>query len=717
LDKAYQFISRSILEFKKLSSSDKQRVQKKGVNLPALQKFQQNITRSALLRYQEQNTVEALTHFTEHYTTASQKQLEQAFQQRNQLLLEEAERLNSFEQYKMIWERYKKNMLRYNTKSVKLVERRLLESYIAEKGWAMYPRFEELYPENIYVLDDIAAYDYLQIQRSNDLKDYQNFIDAYPRSPFVKFAKDRLLMLILEGNSLPDYDAFVRAYPNHPEVDPLWKRFYELYTHDQQLNTYYNFAASYPTFPFPEILQADLEQAQLHLETPLYEQLTQTEDIVEIMNFVTRFPASSYISSLEATFYNALEKRPIFRGAQYFIKRYPNSSYYDAVLELYYKEYIKDGELGTLNQFMMEHPEYKDLAQQERDLKIAEQGALLDVSKMPTEENRAAYEAYILAAAPKERAFVALQRLLEPAIRQRKWDKAQQILARFETAFGKEHTNFQQLRLLLKAPVYRSAELPAVINSPQADRVVGITGTDLQFARAGQLYQSSYQNQTWTTPIALPVLNEGLAGDYWAFSPNQKELVFSKEGDLYYRLWREGQWSEAMKFPEDINRPDRELDVQWSADGSALLYSSESDQVLDWKTAVVSKNFHGSERSNSDLFVILRDENGYWQKTINLGDQINTPFAERYPFLHPDGKTLYFSSEGHGGVGGLDLYYSRRLDDTWTRWSLPINVGTSVNTPDDEGPCAVGRSYQTLYFTRESEAGNLIFRSPVLDVK
>ncbi len=74
-----------------------------------------------------------------------------------------------------------------------------------------------------------------------------------------------------------------------------------------------------------------------------------------------------------------------------------------------------------------------------------------------------------------------------------------------------------------------------------------------------------------------------------------------------------------------------------------------------------------------------------WGEPINLGEVINTNFAETKPFLHPDGKTLYFSSEGHYGLGGYDIFMSKRLSESsWTQWSEPINLGRTINSPADD---------------------------------
>lgn len=715
-DKAYLFVNRALKEFDALSSADKRKVQNKGVSQPDLKKLQQDIVRKVLKIYQKENTIKGFEHFIEYYTTANQQQLEQAYKTRNQLLVEQAEKEHKFDKYKWIWDTYKKNMDRYSPTVIKKVEHYLLESFIEEKGWAMYPSFEALYPENVYVRSRDAAYDFLKIRRSTDLNRFQDFLTSYPTSPFANFAKDRLLELIIETDQLEAYDAFVRAYPKHKNMDELWQRFYDLYAPNKQKSTILRFAEAYPNFPFKTQIKQDLMAAQTRLEQPLFEQFVRTKDIHQGISFVQQFPQSAYIPQMEEAFYKAIQKKPLLRGSGYFIQQYPNSVHYDAVLELYYKEYVKDGELGTLNQFMMEHPEYKNLAQQEKDLKIAEQGAQLDLTLMPTNSNQALYEAYIQAAAPKERAFVALQRLLEPSIRQKKWQKAQQILVQFEPYFESDRhqlAKIQQLKSILIASSTHSQVLSKTINNSQSERIVTVRSQAIIFGRARALYTSTNQNGQWTAPILMPIVNEGIRGDFWTLSADDQQIAYSQGGDLYHRVLQEGQWSDPTKLPKTVNSVEKELDVHLTANGTALLYSSDSKQVLDWKTAIVTNAFHGTGNNNSDLFVVLKNAAGQWHKAINLGDQINTPFAERSPFMHSDGVTLYFCSEGHGGLGGLDLYSTRRLDDSWQNWSTPVNLGTAINSPEHERAGVVSDDANYLYFTRQNEEGSQIFYAPL----
>ncbi|MDX2189274.1 MAG: hypothetical protein SFY32_05375 [Bacteroidota bacterium] len=108
-----------------------------------------------------------------------------------------------------------------------------------------------------------------------------------------------------------------------------------------------------------------------------------------------------------------------------------------------------------------------------------------------------------------------------------------------------------------------------------------------------------------------------------------------------------------------------------------------------------------------DLYVSLKDDqSGKWSKSINLGEQINTTFSEDYPYLAKDGVTLYFSSKGHIGYGGYDIYMTKRLDDTWKNWTKPINLGSQINTKTDDKSFVIS-SDGTHAYLNSQETDNL----------
>ena len=103
-------------------------------------------------------------------------------------------------------------------------------------------------------------------------------------------------------------------------------------------------------------------------------------------------------------------------------------------------------------------------------------------------------------------------------------------------------------------------------------------------------------------------------------------------------------------------------------------------------------------QGEQDICVSFRGENGKtWSRPRNLGPAINTKKPEFAPFLAADGKTLYFASEGHGGFGKSDIFYSKRLDDSWTNWSAPHNLGPSVNSPDFDAYYTVSAAGEDAY--------------------
>ena len=106
----------------------------------------------------------------------------------------------------------------------------------------------------------------------------------------------------------------------------------------------------------------------------------------------------------------------------------------------------------------------------------------------------------------------------------------------------------------------------------------------------------------------------------------------------------------------------------------------------------------------SDLFGSYRTEDGSWSKPFKLPGEINTPFEEESPFLHPDGKTLYFSSNGHPGMGHLDIFVSTLQDDG--TWATPINLGYPLNTHDDENSLIVEPSGKYALYASDNKNNN-----------
>lgn len=133
-----------------------------------------------------------------------------------------------------------------------------------------------------------------------------------------------------------------------------------------------------------------------------------------------------------------------------------------------------------------------------------------------------------------------------------------------------------------------------------------------------------------------------------------------------------------------------------SADGRFMILSLESSQSA------------GVE----DLYLTKKDVNGNWSRLQNLGRSINTNFQEITPFLAADNRTLFFATNGRGGEGSFDIFYSVRQDDYWRSWSEPVNLGSQINSTGAETSFVFRDGSEWAYFvsSRDSDGYGDIMR-------
>ena len=169
--------------------------------------------------------------------------------------------------------------------------------------------------------------------------------------------------------------------------------------------------------------------------------------------------------------------------------------------------------------------------------------------------------------------------------------------------------------------------------------------------------------------------------------------------------YRGGKWG-PLKPVGSLNNengePTWEGQPTISSDGNLMVFTSA-------RLSSISRGKDDDETFTLDLFCSTKDENGRWGSPKNLGPLVNTKGQEKTPFLHTDSKTLYFASNGHPGVGGYDIYYTRM--DKNGNWIKPKNIGYPINTEKDEHGLIVSLNGKTAYFTRGeqgvSETGGL----------
>jgi hypothetical protein len=161
---------------------------------------------------------------------------------------------------------------------------------------------------------------------------------------------------------------------------------------------------------------------------------------------------------------------------------------------------------------------------------------------------------------------------------------------------------------------------------------------------------------------------------------------FSFDGvSVCYRT-DQGEWSKpiGMKI-RDYKHKEGSVSYSLSPDFQTMLLG------------IREKDSFGEE----DIYVSFRQPDDTWSKPKNLGATINTAKGEISPVLAHDGKTLYFSSRGHVGYGNYDIFMTKRLDDTWTNWSPPVNMGELINTPGYDADLTLDAKGEVAYFSRK----------------
>jgi OOP family OmpA-OmpF porin len=159
-----------------------------------------------------------------------------------------------------------------------------------------------------------------------------------------------------------------------------------------------------------------------------------------------------------------------------------------------------------------------------------------------------------------------------------------------------------------------------------------------------------------------------------------------------------GGWSKPQKMKIDnFFTKHRFMEFCLANDGKTMIASLQRDDSYGVR----------------DLYVSFLKDDGSWSAPKNLGSDVNSASDEGMPFLASDGKTMYFSSEGFAGYGSVDMFMTRRLDDSWTKWSEPVNLGPDFNTPDWDAYYTVPASGDYAYFvSNKGSVGGLdIFRA------
>lgn len=246
--------------------------------------------------------------------------------------------------------------------------------------------------------------------------------------------------------------------------------------------------------------------------------------------------------------------------------------------------------------------------------------------------------------------------------------------------------------------------LPPTVNTPQGEEygpTITMDDNTLYFVGLNRgetnvtedIFVSYRDKKTgeWGAARIVP----GLCNPYRNEAPTSvsgdgRTMLLFVEGRMCFSMRGPHGWSDPRPLPQYLQLGNWQADAMITADGSALLFAANYPA-------------EGEEKPSLNLFVSERGADGRWGQPYSMGVALNTTGMERSPFLHPDMKTLYFSSDREGTSGDLDVWVSRRLADTcWNCWSEPENLGPEINTIGRDCWYKISTDGKTAYYAQKS---------------
>jgi outer membrane protein OmpA-like peptidoglycan-associated protein/Tol biopolymer transport system component len=219
--------------------------------------------------------------------------------------------------------------------------------------------------------------------------------------------------------------------------------------------------------------------------------------------------------------------------------------------------------------------------------------------------------------------------------------------------------------------------------------------TDEKAIVSGNFYEDIFithrTGKTWEPPKKISSnINQQYNDAAASLSPDGKTLFLYYEegaGDIYISRLENNEWSTPTPLNKNIN--------------TSLFWETSASLSADGKKLYFASNRPGGI-GELDLYVSELDSKGSWGKAVNLGPVINSPENEDAPFIHPDGVTLYFSSDGHPTLGNSDIFVSEFKNG---KWQKPENLGWPINTWEYDGFFTISADKKKGYFSTSKEGG------------
>lgn len=552
---------------------------------------------------------------------------------------------------------------------------------------------------------------YDEDMRKGTAEAYYHFIYNYPGTREAEQMEERLSRLapgLFEGVTMEyQADTIAAAYELSPSVQRAAEKQKSriAYANASKRNTiaaYNEFLSKYPS-------SDEHLQARERLSTLLEVKYSSLHTAQEYADFVESNAenalADSALLQLRRLIYNNRD----IEAARLYLSRFKLDPYYNEVYNKYYSWHAEEGNMSPIEKFEKENPDYPLQRALEADKERAIRIDRINLMEDFIEVDYTKYAGYVRQMTGKRIAIVPLQRMIQSQLTMHNYAGALARVRQFELCFeNMAQSEYMELQQILSAPATGRKLSPVLtatynIQNPSYNKVedrmyytrIGSTRRICYAEKQGGVWQPAGDARFANTD------NDGLT--IYGFYADGSHMLLGSAGDIWIAVKDGDQWRVSDIPPYPVNTDYVEADAYMLPDGSGMLLASDRPNGQNLQPS--GSLYHGDTALASDIYFIPYTQNG-WGAAVNLGTMVNTPYSERSPILSRNLKTLYFITDGRGGLGYGDVYMCTRENvEDWTGWSKPRNMGKELNTGFKEANVAFDSDEKTLVVTSNYSLG------------
>lgn len=712
LEKAHWYILRCADIYNSLDAKGKAKCEKNNLNNKSLQSA---VSAIEFRMAKNVNTVEAYQQFIDNQPVS--KETDEAKQLRNALAYRQTVAENTIEAYERFINAYpsakEADAALFNVHNIAY---RNAEAINTEQSYRDYIKKYPFSPFAEEAEELANRIQYAEETKKGDWTSYKKYIGRHPENKkFVDVAKKDIYEIAMQTRDLEALDYCVLNFSGE-KLDSVVNLLHDMYINRNELE---QFNTKYGSIVSQEMWTNDKKQIQ-------YNRMTTDSDWTSYKIYISKNKSNTeLVEAAKNKIFEIAMRTHDVAALDYCVWNLTKSeSKRDSALCLLHNIYIDSNPWEGVDLFSRKYGRLVPQKFKESDKRFTEAMKISDEinakyylteehgrKDFELDENDYQNEASIIKdLVPTHVAFGHLHNFIKYHIKDKKWDKALEVLKQYEDVFAGSR-EYEQLVKTLEAPAEKDVKIISIgnlINNAKGEEYSPcITADDRTLYFCGQHREDNLGGEDiyvsekdakgrWGEARLLSGINTVSGNEApVSISADGTTMLLFKSGLLYSSEKTIDGWSEPKKLSSNINICRWQADAMITSDGQAMLFAATRQSKSEVENPGVTSN----------IFVSLLDKNGNWGKAIDLGPMINTPGTEdRSPFLHPDMKTLYFSSDRPSSLGGLDVFVSTRLgDDCWDCWSEPINMGKEINTINNDYFYKISTDGKTAYFSNNED--------------